>query len=72
MTKKRSRLTGSERARRPALEDRISQAMKDLQERANSLPPGLERNKLMRRVRVMDTSNHLHNWLASPGLRAPE
>jgi hypothetical protein len=46
--------------------------MKDLQERANSLPLGLERDKLMRRVRVMDTSNHLHNWLASPGLRAPE
>ena len=45
--------------------------MKYLQERANSLPLGLERDKLMRRVRVMDTSNHLHNWLASPGLRAP-
>ena len=46
--------------------------MKDLQERANSLPLGLERDKLMRRMRAIDTSNHLHDWLASPGLRAPE
>ena len=70
MTKKRSRLTDADRARRPALDDRVSQAMKDLRERANNLPPGTERDKLIRRARVMDTSNHLNDWLASLGLRA--
>ena len=71
MTEKRSHLTAAQRATRPALEDRIFQAIKDLEERVKNLPPGLEREKLTRRIRVMNTSNHLNDWLASPGLRTP-
>ena len=71
MIQKRGRLTNEQRAGRPALEERVFQTIKDLQERANNLPPGTERDKLLRRVRVMATSNHLNDWLASPGLRTP-
>ena len=71
MTKKRRHLSAADRASRPALEDRVLQVLKELEERANNLSPGLERDKLMRRVRVMNTSNHLNDWLASPGLRTP-
>lgn len=68
----KNRLTDEERASRPALEERVSQVMKELEERANKLPPGMERDKLMRRIRGLDTSNHLNDWLASPGLRIPK
>lgn len=69
--KRRNRFSEEERANRPALEERVLQVAKDLEERANKLPPGRERDDLMRRARLTDTANHINEWLSSPGLRPP-
>ena len=71
MTKTRRRLSKAERANRPAFEDRVSRVAKDLEERAARLPPGKERDNLIRRARLMGAANHINGWLVSPGLRPP-
>jgi hypothetical protein len=68
----RRRLSQKERASRPAFEDRVSQAARELEEKAICLPPGPERDDLLRRARLMDVAKHIDKWLSSPGLRSPE
>jgi hypothetical protein len=41
-------------------------------ERAKSLPPGHEREELLRNARRAETASHLAEWLNSPGLRPPK
>ena len=72
MSKTRKRLSNDERASRPAFEERISQAAKELEDRAWRLPPGPERDALLRRARRMDIAKHMNEWLSSPGLQAPK
>ena len=43
--------------------------LKDL---ANQLPAGAERDSLLRRARLAETSAHISDWLKSPGLQAPK
>jgi hypothetical protein len=33
--------------------------------------PGVERNRLIRRARQIETASHINERLSSPGLRAP-
>jgi hypothetical protein len=40
-------------------------------EEARGTPPGAEREKLMRRARQAETTAHMQEWLASPGLQGP-
>jgi hypothetical protein len=72
MSTSRKRLSMEARASRPAFEDRVSQAAKDLEEQALRLPAGADRDTLLRRARCMDIANHMSEWLSSPGLRAPK
>jgi hypothetical protein len=60
------------RASRPSFEVRVSQAAKDLEEQAWRLPPGPERDNMLRRARLIQTASHLQEWLTSPGLKAPD
>jgi hypothetical protein len=54
------------------LEERLRvQAMAD-RERAQTLPPGRERDELLSRARRADTASHLSAWLTSPGLQPPK
>jgi hypothetical protein len=54
------------------LEERLRiQATTD-RERAESLPPGREREELLVRARRADTASHLTEWLSSPGLQPPK
>jgi hypothetical protein len=69
--KRRKRMTAAERASRPSFEARISQAAQVLQEPAFQLPPGKERDALLRRARLMN-ADHVRDWLSSPGLQAPK
>jgi hypothetical protein len=71
MSTTRKRLSNEERASRPAFDERVSQAAKDLEDRARRLPPGPERDALLRRARRMNIANQMDEWLSSPGLRAP-
>jgi hypothetical protein len=38
---------------------------------AATLPPGKEREGLLRRARQLETASHINQWLSSPGLKPP-
>jgi hypothetical protein len=38
---------------------------------AASLPPGKERERLLRRARHLEVASHINEWLSSPGLKPP-
>jgi len=54
------------------LQDRISAWMKQVQQQASKLPPGPERDALLKKARQADVANHLQDWAKSPGLRPPK
>jgi hypothetical protein len=54
------------------LEQSLAQEAERLREQAKKLPPGSERETLLRKARQADTGSHLSEWLTSPGLRPPE
>jgi hypothetical protein len=54
------------------LEVRLTEEAKRLREKANTLPPGPAREALIRKARQAETGSHMSEWLASPGLQAPE
>jgi hypothetical protein len=54
-----------------ALEKRLADEAKQLREEAEQLPPGFEREALLRKARQDETAAHITEWLTSPGLRSP-
>jgi hypothetical protein len=54
-----------------SLEARLAKEAKRLREEAKALPPGLERDLILRKARQAETGSHLSEWLTSPGLRPP-
>jgi hypothetical protein len=42
-----------------------------LREEAEKLPPGHEREMLLREARQANTASHIDEWLTSPGLKEP-
>jgi hypothetical protein len=69
--KSRKRLSARDRISRPSLEIRISQRVKELEDQAWRMPPGHERDMLLRRARQTETASRINEWLTSPGLRSP-
>ena len=55
-----------------SLEERLSQEAKRLREEAKLLPPGAEREALLRKARQAETGAHVSKWLSSPGLQPPK
>jgi hypothetical protein len=53
-------------------EERLSQEAKRLREEAKLLPPGAEREALLRKARQAETGSHMSEWLSSPGLQPPK
>lgn len=43
-----------------------------LRQEARGTPPGIERDRMIRRARQAETALHVNEWLSSPGLRAPK
>lgn len=43
-----------------------------LREQANKLPPGVERDLILRQARQAETGSHMSEWLQSSGLRPPD
>jgi hypothetical protein len=72
--KSRKRMSLEERQSRPLFEPRISQAAQDLEEQAWLMPPGPERDALLRRARALNTEEHLRDWVSSrpPSLQSQE
>ena len=55
-----------------SLEKRLAEEAKRLREEAKLLPPGAQRDTLLRKARQCDTGSHMSEWLRSPELRPPE
>lgn len=59
--------------RRPeSHETRLAEEAKRLREEAKLLPPGAQRDDLIRRARQAETGSHITEWLTSPGLQPHE
>ena len=54
-----------------SFEERLADHGRRLEEQAKTLPPGEERDDLMRRARQTETTQHLNEWLTSRGLASP-
>jgi hypothetical protein len=54
------------------LSDRLAQEAEEARTRAKTMPPGPERDALLRKAREADTAMHLNAWLSSPGLQPPK
>jgi hypothetical protein len=55
-----------------SLQDRIIAWAKEVREQAAMLPPGPDRDMLLKKVRQAETALHLENWANSPELQPPK
>ncbi|WP_429040655.1 hypothetical protein [Bradyrhizobium elkanii] len=55
-----------------SLEDRLAHQAEELRIRAKAMPPGVEKEALLKRARQADTAAHVSEWLRSPGLQPPD
>ena len=55
-----------------SLEDRLAEEARYLREKARSLPPGIERDRAIRKARQCETGSHMSEWLRLPDLHAPK
>lgn len=53
------------------LKDRLTEWAKDVMAKAQALPPGPDKDGLMKKARPADTAAHLNDWANYPGLRPP-
>jgi hypothetical protein len=54
-----------------SFEDQAASEKAQLVEQATKLPYGPEKDRLLRKIRQLDTALHLSEWLSSPGLASP-
>jgi len=50
---------------------RLAKELAAVQEQADKLPPGPEKDALLTKIRQLEVARHINEWLASPGLRPP-
>jgi hypothetical protein len=54
------------------LETQLAGEAARLRKEAQGTPPGIDRERLMRRARQAETGSHLSEWLRSRGLQTPK
>jgi hypothetical protein len=54
------------------LDQRLEEQAERLRKEAKGTPPGVEREKLIRRARQAETAAHIQEWLTSSGLQPPK
>jgi hypothetical protein len=54
-----------------SLGDRLTEEAQRLRREAQGTPPGIQRERLMRRARQCDTAANVDKWISSPGLVPP-
>jgi hypothetical protein len=54
------------------LEEKWRQQSEAAKLKAATLPPGRDRDELLRIARQLDTASHMNEWLSSPGLAPPK
>jgi hypothetical protein len=55
-----------------SFEERLAKEAERLKEQAKELPPGKDRELLLRKARQANTAAHITEWLNSPGLQPPK
>ena len=55
-----------------SLKERLSAFATEVRLKATDMPPGIEREEMLRRARQADTASHLDEWVNSSGLRPPK
>jgi len=55
-----------------SLKERLSAFATEVRLKAADLPPGIEREDMLRRARQADTASHLDDWVNSLGLQPPK
>ncbi len=53
------------------LQDRLAAWSTSVLEQAAKLPPGPEKDALIKKARQADVASHLDDWAHSPGLQSP-
>jgi hypothetical protein len=53
------------------LVERLVEQARNLRAQARSLPPGPQRESLLRKARQDEAASHMSEWLNSPGLQPP-
>jgi hypothetical protein len=55
-----------------SLEESLPEETKRLRKQTQGTPPGIERERLVRRARQLETASRMNEWLTSRGLQAPK
>ena len=55
-----------------SLEERLLRSAREARDKARLLPPGREREMLLRTARQSEMAANIGSWIASPGLKPPE
>jgi len=56
---------------KPPLRDLLALEALRIRDAAKAFLPGLQRDAMLRKARLVETASHINDWLASAGLRAP-
>jgi hypothetical protein len=54
------------------LDQRLAEQAERLRKEAQGTPPGVARDKLIRRARLAETSSDMQEWLTPPNLQSPK
>ena len=54
-----------------SLKERLLSFAEEMRERASELPPGPEREDVLKKARQAEIATHLDEWANSPGLQPP-
>jgi len=55
-----------------SLKDRLALYANEVREKAILLPPGIERETLLKKARQAEVASQLDDWVNSPGLQPPK
>jgi hypothetical protein len=55
-----------------SLRDRLAHFARAAREKASFLPPGAEKNELLRKAHQADMTSNIEEWCNSPGLQPPK
>ena len=55
-----------------SIEERLGEEAKRLRARAETLPEGIVRERLIRKARQHESASNMSEWLQSPGLQPPK
>jgi len=55
-----------------SLQNRLTAWAQEVRDKAKLLPPGPQKDEMMKKVRQADIASHLDEWANSPGLQPPK